>query len=135
MVCPYCNHETQVSNSRHQKRTNSVWRRRCCTNCGIVFTTHEKADLATSTVVQKRAQVLEPLNRDKLFISIYESCKHRPTALQDARALTETIIARTLTSQSAEGIVTLASLTESVTQTLQNFDSVSATYYRAYYIK
>lgn len=135
MVCPYCANDTQVTNSRHQKRTNSVWRRRHCPNCGIVFTTHEKADLATSTVVMKQPNILEPLERDELFISVYESCKHRLTAQRDATALTDTIIGKIVKQQSADGVITMQDLLQITTEVLQYFDPVSGTYYRAYYGK
>jgi len=101
----------------------------------MVFTTHEKADLATSSVVMKDPAKLEPLNRDKLFVSVYESCRHRPSALADAGALTDTILGQILKTQSDTGVITLHNLTDITLQILQNFDSVAATYYRAYFVQ
>lgn len=135
MVCTYCMNETQVTNSRHQKRANNVWRRRHCSSCDITFTTHEKADLATSSVVLKQSGALEPLSRDKLFISIYESCRHRATALPDAAALTDTVLGNILKQQSTKGSILLDDLLDTTQRALHHFDPVSATYYQAYFRK
>src|SRR5690348_1875861 len=96
MVCIYCGNKTDVINSRPQKRHNKVWRRRRCTKCEAVFTTTEAAALAESLRVARKAKpnTLQPFLRDKLFLSIYKSCQHRPDAIQDASALTDTVVSR-----------------------------------------
>lgn len=132
MVCPYCNHDTQVTNSRHQKRSNSVWRRRHCTNCAAVFTTHEKPDLTTLTTIRKRTGTFEPLSRDRLFISIYESCRHRPNALNEATALCETILSNIIMLQK-DGQIEASALEQVTGDILERFDAVAGTYYRAYF--
>jgi len=92
MTCIYCAGKTQVINSRHQKRPNQVWRRRKCATCGNVWSTIEAVNYALALAVRQPAGNIEAFLREKLFISIYESCKHRPNALEDAEALTGTVI-------------------------------------------
>lgn len=133
MVCIYCGQSTSVVNSRLQKRHNKVWRRRRCNSCGAVFTTLETHDDTALMVKSGENKRLEPFYRDKLFISVYESCKHRRTALKDARALTDTAIGK-LFSAIEGGILSKADIRKITSETLTRFDKVAGTYYRAYYV-
>ncbi len=94
MNCVYCGHDTQVTNSRLQKRSNGVWRRRHCATCNSVFTSIEMVDLAQSVRFSTGKGNLVPFQRDKLFLSIYESCRHRPDASTSAAALTQTVLTK-----------------------------------------
>jgi transcriptional regulator NrdR family protein len=137
MVCIYCGSATQVINSRAQKRLNQVWRRRQCVVCGSVMTTHEATDLGATLRVAKnrdgkRAPALQPFDRDHLFVSIYESCRHRPEAITDAAALVQTVLAE-LRPKIQEGTVTRETLVEATKQVLERFDAVAATMYQAYH--
>lgn len=131
MVCIYCTADTHVVNSRHQRRANTVWRRRKCSTCSAVFTTTELPDLSQSILVRRTMRKVENFSRDTLFISIYDSLRHRPTAAADAGALTTTIITRLLARQSAtigrEHIVAAA------TDVLEHFDAAACTHYRAFH--
>lgn len=135
MVCIYCGSATRVSNSRHQKRTNSVWRRRSCQSCGAVFSTSEAADYEKSWLVQAPAGQPAAFLRDALFISIYKSCQHRPTALGDAIGLTATVLAGLLEHerQADHGTINRADIAELTYQALVRFDAAAATYYKAYH--
>jgi len=73
MVCIYCSGDTQVINSRLQKRPNQVWRRRKCLECGATFTTHELAAYEGSWRVKSSSAGLQPFNKNKLFLSLYKS--------------------------------------------------------------
>lgn len=132
MVCIYCTSATQVTNSRLQRRANQVWRRRRCIGCGSVFTTHETPDLTTSLVVQYSLRDLRPFSRDTLFISLYEALKHRTGAQEDASALTATVIGFLL-KETKEGAVAREQLVRTAAATLERFDAVAATMYRAYH--
>lgn len=70
--------------------------------------------------------------RDHLFISIYEACKHRPTSIADADALTQTIIAK-LRPHIADGAITKHAVVATAQAVLQNFDTAAATMYAAYH--
>ena len=132
MVCIYCGSETKVTNSRLQKRDNQVWRRRQCLGCDNTFTTHEIADLGGSVVVRYSVKDLAPFARDILFVSIFESCKHRKQAAADASALTQTIISH-LRPHIAEGLLERDIIAAVAAATLERFDSSAATIYRAYH--
>lgn len=131
MVCIYCQNKTQVSNSRLQKRNNSIWRRRVCTVCDQIFTTIERADLQSSLTI-KSPKGLQPLDRDRLLISIFESCKHRPRALQEASDLTNTVVGNVLQHSSPDGIIEQDALDAIIIAVLERFDTASATIYAAY---
>lgn len=132
MVCIYCGARTSVTNSRHQKEANQVWRRRQCVKCKNSFTTHEALELGNTLLLTKDGSHFEPFSSDKLFVSIYESCKHRPTAITDARGLTQTIIAR-LRSQISNATIDHAVLLRTVVDVLSNFDKTAKAVYAAYH--
>lgn len=135
MVCIYCSSNTQVTNSRSQKKLNQVWRRRQCMQCRSIFTTHELTDLSTSLAVSYSPTDLRPFVRELLFMSIYESCKHRPQAIYDATHISQTVIAKVFTtlSQADNGVITRDTLVEICAATLEAFDSAAATMYGAYH--
>ena len=131
MVCIYCGAETSVINSRPQKRSNHIWRRRQCTDCTAVFTTSEAPDLSKCLVVV-RGKALQPFSRDKLFLSVHSSLKHRKTALTDASGLTDTILSR-LYPHIASGTLPVLSIVATTLKTLKHFDTASATHYEAFH--
>jgi transcriptional regulator NrdR family protein len=156
MVCIYCGGKTQVTNSRHQVRLNRNWRRRECYACQAVFTTEEAAELGTSLVV-KRAEghtqtaqpqraghpstpkapagthsPLQAFSRDKLFVSILRAVGHRTQPLEDAGALTATVVAK-LVQNTTTAVVSPVDIIATTLATLQTFDTASAVQYRAYH--
>lgn len=134
MVCIYCGYKTRVTNSRSSRRSSNVWRRRRCLHCKALFTSRERADLGGTHVVKHSDGSLEAFSRDNLFISIYESCGHRKSALTDAEALTDTIISMLLSSHELNRpSLTTKTITTLCKTTLEHFDAVAATYYAAYY--
>ena len=131
MVCLYCATELTVSNSRPQKSRNQTWRRRRCSGCGALFTSIEAIDLSQALSVARGAQ-LQPFDRDRLFISIYESLRHRPTAASDARGLADTVTAHII-SRADSGCVPVRSIVKAVMNTLGRFDQAAATHYTAFH--
>ena len=73
--------------------------------------------------------------REKLFISIYESCRHRPTAIADAIGLTDTIINECLSAQKPSGVIQRSDVLAITGRVLTRFDIVAGTYYAAYHRK
>lgn len=133
MVCIYCGGKTQVTNSRLQTRDNHIWRRRKCASCAGIFTTQEYAALGTSLVVRATHSLdLQPFSRDKLYISIYEACKHREHAIRDASYLTAVIVAKVLALQ-VDGAVTRDDIAKTATRALKHFDHTASTVYTAYH--
>lgn len=133
MVCVYCGSPTQVVNSRHQRRTNDIWRRRRCTQCRAIFTTTETTGLDMALRVALPNARLVPFQRDVLFISLYESCKHRPSAAYDASNLTRQVTNRLLANQEQPGLITRAQIISVCRRVLEPFDAAAATMYAAYH--
>jgi len=132
MVCIYCHHKTQVTNSRPQKRLNRVWRRRNCQNCGAIFTSTESIDLSGSVGVGSGSH-LQPFQRDKLLFSVYDSLRHRKTAQTDATWLTDTIIAKLL-PHIKDATIQKQQITQTSLSVLKNFDKPAATHYQAFHL-
>jgi transcriptional regulator NrdR family protein len=131
MVCIHCAGKTQIINSRLKVRLNQTWRRRACIVCRAIFTTIEDTEYASSWVVKKSAGI-QPFLRDKLFISVYESCKHRETALTDANGLTHTIIAK-LGASAPNGVIDAKSIIQNTSVVLNRFDRAASSYYEAFH--
>ena len=132
MVCLYCGSETQVINSRLQKRQNQTWRRRRCLNCQAVFSTHESASYEDSWRVKAPDGSLKPFLRNKLFLSLHKSCEHRPKSVEDATSLTHTVISL-LRPQTANGLLEPANIILTAQEVLKNFDASAAVHYEAFH--
>lgn len=132
MVCIQCEGPTRVFNTRLKKRVNQVWRRRECEQCGLVFTSLEEIDYKTSLSVRDADGRLRPFSRDKLLLSLHKSLQHRPTALPDASALTDTVIARLL-SQTQHSAVNDQSIIATAYLVLARFDAAASVHYQAYH--
>jgi transcriptional repressor NrdR len=132
MVCTYCGGDTQVTNSRHQKRLNQVWRRRHCLNCGATFSTHEVAVYEGSWRVLTEKGSLTPFHRDKLFLSLHKSLEHRKRSVEDATGITNTVISLLL-SQADKGVLEPTSIALTAHEVLKNFDNAAATHYAAFH--
>lgn len=129
MVCPYCNSKTSVENSRTQKRSNQVWRRRACKACKAVFTTHEAIDLSSALLVQKSAS-LEPFVQDRLFASILECMPHRVDKYLAARETSQGVVIKLTTLQSAATVSTVQ-IAELTAKKLKVLDKKAYLHYTA----
>jgi transcriptional regulator NrdR family protein len=132
MVCIQCGGETTVSNSRHQKRLNQVWRRRHCKSCGAVFTTEELASYGGSWAVQSHSGGLSPFSRDKLLLSLHRSLQHRKNALNDASALADTVIKK-LSALVNGGQIESQQIVHAVQVALNRFDKAASVHYAAFH--
>jgi transcriptional repressor NrdR len=132
MNCIYCGGSTKVVNSRPQKRLQQVWRRRQCQSCQAVFTTLEAAALGGSLIVRRQDSSVQPFSRDTLFASILKACGHRSEAVNDAGALTATIIAR-LQNEAQTAALDVTRVIATTLEVLQRFDEAAAVQYRAYH--
>lgn len=131
MVCIHCRSDTQVINSRLQKKANQVWRRRKCSECSAVFTTREVAQYELAWLVRTNRS-LKPFNRDKLLLSIIASIQHRPNALEDASALTETVMNKLLFTATA-GVLEAPAIARTVQVALNRFDTAASVHYQAFH--
>lgn len=134
MVCVHCGGKTAVTNSRHQKNANQVWRRRSCQNCGAVFTTEESAAYSGAWAVQSPSGAISPFSRDKLLLSVYESLKHRPEALNDAAGVTATVIHK-LSGVAQDGRLDARSIQNAAQVALHRFDKAASAHYELFHAK
>ena len=73
-------------------------------------------------MVQSSTSHITPFQRDKLFLDIYDACRHRSNAISDATALTDTVLSKLLALRASQGLIqrdTLVKITDSV---LKQFD-------------
>lgn len=97
MICVYCGNETRVTNSRLQKRSNQVWRRRQCQACKAVFTTHEAIDLTQALLVNIQGST-KPFLPDLLFTDVMLALKDRKDVYVAAREIVATVVQKLLKS-------------------------------------
>jgi len=134
MVCIYCGHDTEVTNSRARHRNPSVWRRRACKICVAQFSTIESPDYTTALVVSGRDSKLYPFSRDKLFLSLHQALGHRSDAVSSATELTNSVIGNLLRHNKArDGLIRVRVLSKTAYDTLKRFDPLSAHTYKAYH--
>jgi len=87
--------------------------------------------MATSILINRNG-ALVGFDRDTLLLSIYDTLKHRETALQDAQGLVRTIIANALKT-ATDSVIARTDLIKEALQVLERFDTAAATMYRAYH--
>lgn len=75
---------------------------------------------------------LSPFAKERLFLSIYKCCQHRKTAIEDATALTDTVVSHILKG-AVDGLVLPKHIAEMCLATLQRFDTAAAVQYEAYH--
>ena len=121
-----------MTNSRSSTRQVQTWRRRACTNCGSLLTSLEKPVWAGSLAVISLNSTISAFNRDKLLLSLHESLKHRPGALEEAIGLTETVITLLLKRASRAALHTRL-IRQTAAETLRRFDNAAFVHYEAYH--
>lgn len=129
MICTNCFHKnTSVVNSRSPKKGHLVWRRRKCSNCGLVFTTIERPSLAHGIKIATDGSS-ESFNLGTLVISIAEAFTHAPEeGKRHALSLAETV-ETTLVSQLRQ--ITKEDIEAVTHQILKRFDELAALQYAA----
>ena len=96
-----------------------------------VFTTREGLDTEQALRIHSKGQY-KPFSRDTLLLSVYDSLRHRKTALEDATALTNTILGR-LYTQVEQATLERDTVVEVTAAVLSRFDAAAATHYRAFH--
>ena len=82
MRCPYCGHgESDVLDTRKLDDGSAIRRRRRCPQCGKRYTTYERVESVSITIVKKNGE-REPYERDKLLRGIMTACYRRPVSAQ-----------------------------------------------------
>lgn len=97
-----------------------------------MFTSVEQSDLQSSFSYKTAMGALEPFQREKLLISVYEACKHLKRPETTALSLTDTIVSE-LCTQSGDPIVPRRRLVTVTTEVLTRFNKPAAVYYTAFH--
>ncbi len=81
MKCIYCGcEESKVLDSRSTDETNSIRRRRECSNCGRRFTTYETVE-TTPILVIKNDGSRQPFEASKIKSGLIKACEKRPVSM------------------------------------------------------
>jgi transcriptional repressor NrdR len=87
MRCPFCQHsDSDVIDTRKLNGGEAIRRRRKCASCGKRFTTYERVESVSLTVVKKNGE-REPYEREKLMRGIRTACYRRPVSAQQLESL------------------------------------------------
>jgi len=97
-----------------------------------VFSTHERASYEDGWRVEAANGSLTPFLKNKLFLSLHTSCAHRTQAIEDATALTNTVISL-LRTQNSQGLIEANSIVLTIQEVLNNFDKAAAVHYQAFH--
>ena len=74
MRCPFCQHpDSDVIDTRKLNGGESFRRRRKCAACGKRFTTYERVESVSLTVVKKNGE-REPYDREKMMRGVRTAC-------------------------------------------------------------
>lgn len=123
MKCPFCNFaDTKVIDSRAQDDNSVIRRRRVCEKCGKRFTTYERVDMITITVI-KRDGTREIFDKAKLQNGIMKSCNKRPVTAQQIQKLVDDI--ENTLAGSGEREVESKQLGNMVIERLKDLDEVA----------
>jgi transcriptional repressor NrdR len=130
MFCVNCFHpSTAVANSRPHKKRPSVWRRRSCSACGTVFTTHERPSLADNKPVTLGDGGEDTFNLGKLTISISKAFHHAPEEAEYSSLALAQTVEDALSTQLK--IITPEDIEAVTHQILKQYDELAAMQYAA----
>jgi len=102
MRCPYCAHgESDVLDTRRLDDASAIRRRRRCAQCGKRYTTYERVETVSITIVKKNGE-REPYERDKLLRGVMTACYRRPVSAQRIDQLINDIESELLSSNEHE---------------------------------
>ncbi|MEB3343788.1 transcriptional regulator NrdR [Okeania sp.] len=91
MLCPICQHtNSRVLESRSAESGKSIRRRRECMNCQHRFTTYERIEFVTVTVI-KRDNQKESFDKSKLLRGIIRSCEKTGIEVSQLEAIVNEI--------------------------------------------
>jgi transcriptional repressor NrdR len=89
--CPWCGHpDDKVVDSRSSDGGAAIRRRRECLRCGRRFTTFERAEGISLSVV-KRDGAKEPFDRGKVAVGVMKAIKNRPVTEEQVDGLVDRV--------------------------------------------
>ena len=123
MRCPFCNQDnSKVVDSRPVEDTNSIRRRRMCESCGKRFTTYEKVETISLSVI-KKDQTREQYDRAKIQDGILRACYKRPIPIEKIEMTMDSIEGDIFDSADRE--IASTRIGEIVMEHLKDLDAVA----------
>uniref|UniRef100_A0ACD5GUN4 Transcriptional regulator NrdR n=1 Tax=Desertifilum tharense IPPAS B-1220 TaxID=1781255 RepID=A0ACD5GUN4_9CYAN len=123
MRCPFCQHtDSRVLESRAAEAGQSVRRRRECLNCKRRFTTYERIEYVSITVIKRDGQ-RESFDRSKLLRGVVRACEKTGIPLSRLEAFVDEIEAEL--QQQATPEVSSSDIGEMVLLRLQPLSEVA----------
>ena len=134
MRCPFCQHpDSDVIDTRKLNNGESIRRRRRCGACGKRFTTYERVESVTVTVVKRNGE-REPYEREKLMRGVRTACYRRPVSAQQLESLANDVEAELMALDEPE--VLSVTIGDIVMRHLREIDEVAyirfASVYRSF---
>jgi transcriptional repressor NrdR len=134
MRCPLCQHsDTDVLDSRKLNDGEMIRRRRKCRSCGRRFTTYERVESVSLTVVKKDGE-REPYDREKIMRGVRTACYRRPVAVQQMEQLINDVESAIMATDEQE--VSSTAIGDEVMRRLRELDDVAyirfASVYRSF---
>jgi len=89
MKCPYCGHlENRVVDSRLNRESTAIRRRRVCDACSRRFTTYERLEMTMPMLVKKDGR-REAWDRNKVLEGLKKACEKRPVSMERLEELVD----------------------------------------------
>jgi transcriptional repressor NrdR len=134
MRCPFCQHaDTDVVDTRKLNEGEVIRRRRKCRTCGRRFTTYERVETVSLTVVKKDGE-REPYEREKIMRGVRTACYRRPVSAQQMEQLVNDVEAAIMATEEHE--VSSTAIGDEVMRRLRELDEVAyirfASVYRSF---
>ena len=134
MRCPFCQHpDSDVIDTRKLNGGETIRRRRKCASCGKRFTTYERVESVSLTVVKKNGERM-PYDREKLMHGVRTACYRRPVSAQQLEAFANDVEAALMALDEQE--VPSSTIGDLVMARLRELDEVAyirfASVYRSF---
>jgi transcriptional repressor NrdR len=134
MRCPFCqNQDTDVLDTRKLNDGEMIRRRRKCRACGRRFTTYERVETVSLTVVKKDGE-REPYEREKLMRGVRTACYRRPISVQQMEQLVNDVETAIMATDAQE--ISSKMIGDEVMRRLRELDEVAyirfASVYRSF---
>ncbi len=103
MKCPFCAFvDTKVVDSRPDKDSAAIRRRRECESCSRRFTTFERVEEVVLPMILKKDGRREPYNRNKVVGGMKKACEKRPVSVDAIEEMANRLESRLLESGEKE---------------------------------
>lgn len=134
MRCPFCQHpDSDVVDTRKLNGGETIRRRRKCVACGKRFTTYERVESVSLTVVKKDGE-REPYDREKLMRGVRTACYRRAVSVRQLDTLINDVEAELMSMDEQE--VSSKTIGDLVMRQLRELDDVAyirfASVYRSF---